>query len=114
MHQTEYAISILQQFGMEHCFPSETPLPKGTTLSKDSATPLVDTTLYRMLVGKLIFLTKTRLDITHVVSVVSRFMQNPQEVHLQAAKPEIAIEGERGRQEIIRETRNWYNMQRIA
>jgi hypothetical protein len=83
MHQTEYAINILQQFGMEHCAPSHTPLLEGTTLSKDSATPLVDATLYRMLVGKLLFLTKTRPDITHVVSVVSRFMQNPQEAHLQ-------------------------------
>lgn len=77
MHQTEYAVSILQQFGMEDCAPSSTPLPEGTTLSKDSATPLVDATLYRMLVGKLLFLTKTRPDITHAVSVVSRYMQNP-------------------------------------
>ena len=86
MHQTDYAHSILRQFGMEHCAPSPTPLPEGTTLSKESATPLVHATLYRMLVGKLLFLTKTRPDITHAVSVVSRFMQNPQEAHLQAAK----------------------------
>ena len=77
MHQTEYALNILQQFGMEHCTPSQTPLPKGMLLSKHSATPHVDATLYRMLVGKLFFLTKTRPDISHVVSVVSRFMQNP-------------------------------------
>jgi hypothetical protein len=86
MHQTEYALSILQQFNMEQCSPSHTPLPEGMTLSKDSNTPLVDATLYRMLVGKLLFLTKTCPDITHAVSVVSRFMQNPQEAHLQAAK----------------------------
>ena len=86
MHQTEYATSILHQFGMDQCAPSQTPLPEGITLSKESATPPVDATLYRMLVGKLLFLTKTRPDITHAVSVVSRFMQNPQEAHLQAAK----------------------------
>lgn len=80
MHQTKYALSILQQFGMETCTPSQTPLPEGTTLSKDSATPPVDATLYRMFVGKLLFLTKTRPDITHAV------MQSPQEAHLQAAK----------------------------
>ena len=39
-----------------------------------------------MFVGKLLYFTKTRPDITHVVSVVSRLMQNPQEAHLQAAK----------------------------
>jgi transposase InsO family protein len=86
MHQTEYAISILRQFKMEHCAPSATPLPEGITLSKESVSPPVDATLYRMLVGKLLFLTKTRPDITYAVNVVSRFMQNPQEAHLQAAK----------------------------
>ena len=86
MHQTEYAKSILQQFGMEDCAPSPTPLPEGTVLSKESSTPPVDATLYRTLVGKLLFLTKTRPDIAHAVGVVSRFMQNPQLAHLQAAK----------------------------
>lgn len=86
MHQTDYALHILQHFDMEHCTPSHTPLPEGTVLSKDSATPPVDATLYTTLVGKLLFLTKTRPDITHAVSVVSRFMHSPQEAHLQAAK----------------------------
>ena len=86
MHQREYALSILHQFGMDECSPSLTPLPEGIILSKDSATPPVDATLYRMLVGKLLFLTKTRPDLTYAVSVVSMFMQNPQEAHLQAAK----------------------------
>jgi transposase InsO family protein len=86
MHQRQYALSILQLFQMEDCKPSLTPLPKGLSLSKNSDTPPVDATLYRMLVGKLLFLTKTRPDLTHAVSVVSRFMQNPQEAHLQAAK----------------------------
>lgn len=71
---------------MEYCAPSHTPLPEGMILPKDTATPPVDATVYRMLVGKLLFLTKTRPDITHVVSVVRRFMQNPQETHMQVAK----------------------------
>ena len=58
MHQTDYALSILHLFNMENCSPSHTPLPEGLSLSKDSATPPVDATLYRMLVGKLLFLTK--------------------------------------------------------
>ena len=86
MHQTTYVHIILHQFGIDQCAPSPTPLPEGTSLSKDSGTPSVDATLYRMLVGKLLFLTKTRPDISHAVGVVSRYMQNPQEAHLQAAK----------------------------
>ena len=86
MHQRDYALSILKLFNMEDCKSSMTPLPEGLILSKDSATPPVDATLYRMLVGKLLFLTKTRPDLTYAVSLVSRFMHNPQEAHLQAAK----------------------------
>lgn len=86
MHQTKYALSILHLFNMEHCTPSYTPLLEGLVLSKTSNTPPINPTLYMMLVGKLLFLTKTRPDITHVVSVISRFMQDPQEAHLQAAK----------------------------
>ena len=71
---------------MVDCNPSSTPLPEGLILSKRTDSPPVDATLYRMLVGKLLFLTKTRPDIAHAVSVVSRFMQDPKESHLQAAK----------------------------
>ena len=74
MHQTEYALSILSLFNMEDCTPSFTPLLEGSTLSKDSGTPHVDVKIYRMLVGKLLFLTKTQPDIAHAVSVISRFM----------------------------------------
>ena len=86
IHQTDYALGILKLFNMTECTPTHTPLPEGLSLSKESNTPPVDPKLYRMLVGKLLFLTKTRPDITHAVSVVSRFMQNPQTAHLQAAK----------------------------
>ena len=86
VHQTDYAWSILQLFNMEACTPSYTPLPEGLILSKTTSTPPVDARLYRMLVGKLLFLTKTRPDIAHAVGVVSRYMQEPQEAHLQAAK----------------------------
>lgn len=58
MHQMEYALIILHLFNMEHCTPSQTPLPKGLTLSKDSGTLPVNTTIYRMFVGMLLFLTK--------------------------------------------------------
>ena len=42
--------------------------------------------LYKSIVGNLMYLTATRLDIMHVVSLISRFMENPKEAHWQAAK----------------------------
>ena len=86
MHQSDYALGILNLFNMTECTPTHTPLPEGVSLSKDSNTPPVNAKTYRMFVGKLLFLTKTRPDIAHAVSVVSRFMQSPQAAHLQAAK----------------------------
>ena len=44
----------------------------------------VDKEMYQHLVGKLIFLSHTRPDITFAVSLVSQFMHCPREVHLQA------------------------------
>ena len=45
---------------------------------------VVDKRMHQKLVGKLIYLSHTRLDIAYTVGVVSQFMHNPKEVHLQA------------------------------
>ena len=46
----------------------------------------VDRESYQRLVGKLIYLSHTRPDITYVVGVVSQFMHNPKQVHLRATR----------------------------
>ena len=43
---------------------------------------LVDKGRYQRLVGKLIYLSHTRPDIAYVVSVVSQFMHNPRQPHM--------------------------------
>ena len=47
---------------------------------------LADGTMYRQLVGSLIYLTLTRPDISFAVGVVSRYMQNPKKSHLEAVR----------------------------
>ncbi|XP_075103729.1 uncharacterized protein LOC142178297 [Nicotiana tabacum] len=47
--------------------------------------PLEDKRLYQRLIGKLLYLTLTRLDIVFVVQTLSQFMQNPKKSHREAA-----------------------------
>lgn len=45
----------------------------------------VDKETYQRLFGKLFYLSHTRPGIAYTVSVISQFMHNPKEVHLEAA-----------------------------
>ncbi|KAL0324815.1 UNVERIFIED_CONTAM: Retrovirus-related Pol polyprotein from transposon RE1, partial [Sesamum radiatum] len=47
---------------------------------------LEDATMYRKLVGSLIYLTLTRPDISFAVGVMSRYLQNPKKYHLEAVR----------------------------
>ena len=84
LHQAAYIHHLLLESQMAQSNPSHTPLQQNVKLLPDMQSPLTDPTPYRRLVGKLIFLTNTRPDITHVVHQVARFMQTPQIAHLQA------------------------------
>eukprot|EP00253_Pinus_taeda_P030071 PITA_30071 len=68
------------------CKPAPSPFQSGVKLSVSCTSPEVDATLYRQLVGKLLYLTHTRPDLFFVVGLVARFMQNPRESHWKAAK----------------------------
>ena len=47
---------------------------------------MVDNTLYRQLIGILLYLTHSRPDISYVVSVAARYMQDPHELHCKETK----------------------------
>ncbi|KAM6544009.1 hypothetical protein CsatB_008456 [Cannabis sativa] len=55
-------------------------------LSKDEQGVKVDQTLYRSMIGSLLYLTASRPDICYSVGVCARYQANPMESHLSAVK----------------------------
>ena len=54
------------------------------SLSKDTGPPVDDATSYRSLIGKLLYITITRPDITFAVNRLSQFLQDPRQPHMKA------------------------------
>ncbi len=51
-------------------------------LSADEGDLMEDTTMYKCIMGSLIYMTITRLDLSYVVGVTSQFMQTSRKPHL--------------------------------
>lgn len=84
--QKKYVLEILERFKMKDCNSVCTPTEVGLKLTRNGAGKKVDVTMYKQIVGSLMYLTTTRPDIMHAVSLISRYMENPTEDHLLAAK----------------------------
>ena len=86
LSQQAYANEILEDFGMLQSQPEHVLLPPGIHLLSDMDSESTDVNQHCKLVGKLIFLTTTRPDLSYAVSTVSRYMAAPQQAHLDTAK----------------------------
>ncbi|CAE6201802.1 unnamed protein product [Arabidopsis arenosa] len=83
--QRKYAQNLLEDAGLLGCKPSSIPMDPSLHLTKDMGVPLSNPTSYRELVGRLLYLTITRPDITFAVHQLSQFISAPSDIHLQAA-----------------------------
>ncbi|GKC58345.1 retrovirus-related pol polyprotein from transposon TNT 1-94 [Tanacetum coccineum] len=84
--QRRYATEVLKRFGMFECKAVKTPIAVGMELNKDESGVAVSESYYKQIVGCLMYLTSTRPDLMYGVSLVSRYMNRPTELHLQAIK----------------------------
>jgi len=66
--------------------PISIPFEQNVKLSANEGELVEDTTIYRHIVGSLIYMIITRLDLSYAVGVVSQFMQTPQKPHLDAVR----------------------------
>lgn len=74
---TDYTKKLLREAGMFGCCLSTILLPEETILLSDMSSPEVDATYYSRIVGKLIYLTNTQLEISYSVGIVSHYMVTP-------------------------------------
>lgn len=86
MCQRKFAREVLERFGMESSNGVKNPIVPGVKLSKKGGGVAVDTTLYKQIIGSLMYLTVTRPDLAFVVGLASRFMENPTEAHFAVVK----------------------------
>ena len=82
--QRKYALETLTATGMLGCKPISTPMIPNLHLSIDEGTPIDNPEMYRSLVGRLMYLTITRPDITYAVNRLCQFSSAPKSPHLQA------------------------------
>ncbi|KAH9715909.1 hypothetical protein KPL71_021251 [Citrus sinensis] len=84
--QQKYAKEVLKKFNMVECKPTATPMNQNEKFCKEDGAEKMDERLYRSLIGCIMYLTATRPDIMHAVSLLSRYMHCASEIHFQAAK----------------------------
>ena len=84
LSQRKYVLDILTEVGMLECKPMDTPIVQNHILEEYSDQAPTDKRRYQRLVGKLMYLSHTRPNIAYVVSIVSQFMHNPSEDHMDA------------------------------
>ena len=77
LSQRKYVLDLLAETGKLGAKPCSTPMTPNLQLTTEDSEPFTDPEMYRILVGKLNYLTVTRLDIVYSVSVVSQFTSSP-------------------------------------
>ncbi|GKE86286.1 hypothetical protein Tco_1560028 [Tanacetum coccineum] len=85
INQVKYAQEILKKHGMTSCDNVGTPMATKPLDADLSRTP-VDQTKYHSMVGALIYLTSSRLDIVHATCYCARYQARLTEKHLREVK----------------------------
>ncbi|GJZ78731.1 retrovirus-related pol polyprotein from transposon TNT 1-94 [Tanacetum coccineum] len=86
INQSNYVLEILKKYGMETCDPVGTPMEIKDKLDLDQNGTLVDATKYHSMIGALMYLTSSRLDIIHATCLCARYQAKPTEKHLKEVK----------------------------
>lgn len=71
----------MSKAGLTDSETTSTPIEANARFTPTDGIPLRDPTLYRELVGSLIYLTVTHPDLAYAVHILSQFMSSPRAIH---------------------------------
>ena len=71
---------------MMECKAMTTPMVLNLKLLSDVSSEIVDATMYRQMIGSLIYLMNMSRDICFAMNTLSQFLTDPRHVHLIATK----------------------------
>ena len=86
LSQEKYAKNLVERFGLATAKPYKTLMSSSIKISRDGTGECVDHTLYRSMIGSLLYLSATRPDIMYSVCVCARYQADPRTSHLTAVK----------------------------
>jgi hypothetical protein len=84
--QTKYTRDILKKFGMDKAKPIKTSMGTNGHLDLDLGGTSVDQKVYRFVIGSLLYLCASRLDIMLSVCMCAKFQAAPKDCRLRAVK----------------------------
>ncbi|CAL1356196.1 unnamed protein product [Linum trigynum] len=85
LNQRKYVLDILADSGLPATRPCASPIEQNHQLGRLESPPAPDPSAFRRLVGRLLYLTVTRPDITYSVNLLSQAVHAPTQAHLDAA-----------------------------
>ena len=83
--QWKYALGIIEETGLLAAKPVAFPVEQNHRLSLDKGPDFPNVGAYRRLVGRLVYLSVTRPDLSYSVHTLAQFMQKPKLAHWEAA-----------------------------
>ncbi|WVZ98660.1 LOW QUALITY PROTEIN: hypothetical protein U9M48_044068 [Paspalum notatum var. saurae] len=86
IYQEKYTRDLLKRFKMDDCKSIKTPMATNAKVEADESGIKMDQTLYRSMIGSLLYLCASRLDIMFSVCLCARFQADPKEYHLTTVK----------------------------
>ena len=80
INQAKYIKDLLKRFNMEETKTMKTPMSSSIKFDKDEKGKSIDSTMYRGIIGSLLYLIASRPDIMYSVCLFARFQSCPKEL----------------------------------